>query len=506
MSTRAIYLLIFAIYTVLLIYLGFAAQKRGSGTVAGFLMGNRRFGGIATSFSYLATACSASSFLVGGGGFGYMYGWAHLPSHVVNTLAAIVAWGFIAKSIWRASVRTNALSVLDLLKKRYSKAVAIIGGIVIILFFPVYIQGQFTAAARIFEATLGIPAVYGIIIFAIVVGVYTCAGGYTAIVWTDVLQMATMFLMLIYIFPKSLMIGGGISGICQRLGEIDPVLLRAPWMEGVATEMGPWVIMAWFCTFVIGYVGTPQCTQRMMTMESTKIARSSMVLICLGMAIMFFCSDYMGLVARVLFPNLASPDLAVPTLIAEVMNPVIGGTVVVAVVAAMMSTVDSLLIVACSAVAIDVYKNLTEREISEKKMLSFNRWVAAIITVVAALLAIYPLSFIKNMVLWLVSFAWSGTAVAFTFPILFGLYWKRATTQGAVASMILGVLTQILWQVFLTSKTGVQGVVPAFAVSAIVMVLVSHLTPEPSEEVVKTFFADTKEYEEYINSRFSPVN
>ncbi|HHY71491.1 MAG TPA: hypothetical protein GX519_07605, partial [Thermoanaerobacterales bacterium] len=334
------------VYFVSLLALGVYAGKQ-SKSMNDFFVAGRNLGPIVIAATWFATAISGSTF-IGFGGYVWTWGWAPLGMLSAEMTIPLVQFGILAPKIRTVGEKIGALTMSDILGHRYnSETLRLTSAIVtIILCIPMMIV-QYTAAGRLFEGFLGVNYVTAIVIFAGIVILYTAAGGFLAVAWTDAMQGLIMFFGVIVLAIASLKAVGGLSSLNAKLAVVDPRLLTYP---------GPDDYMTWKMFFSqlvlwnIGWIGNPTLTSRFLAMKGKNTAKRAMVISTLAFFIVVFLAIIPGLTARILLPDLPVADLAFPMLLKKLLNPWIAAIYATAVLGSAMSTADSILLVATSAV------------------------------------------------------------------------------------------------------------------------------------------------------------
>jgi len=472
MSETAIYSLVVLIYLALLVLVGVASSRRMR-SAEDFYLGGRKIGPWVTSLSFVA-AYFSSVLIIGGGGFGYRYGMATLWIGAINVLVGIfLAWAVLGKRVREFTSRLGTMTVPGFLAERFAAPEArILSALVIAVFLVVYNVSILKGMGHVFEVLMGMPYAVGVLVSGLIIVVYVSFGGYLAVVWTGFFQAWVMGAGLILLTVAALKAVGGLSAANIALAAIDPGLTSTPGVWG-------WAGLVSFSLVVsLGVWGMPQLVVRFYSIRSVEVLRIGAVVATIGGS-MATLPYLIGAIARVLHPGLESPDLAIPTLTKAVLSPWGGAVFLAGVIAAGMSTFASILIIASSAVVRDVAQKGLGRTISERASVRLSRVVSAVIGVISLLIALRPPALILEMT----AFSWAAIASTCLWPLFFGLFWKRASRLGILASMIGGLTTSIVWTA-LGSPFRMNGFIPALGVGLLFLVGVSLSTPPPPKGVI----------------------
>ena len=421
-----------------------------------------------------ATHTSAGTF-IGTIGVIYAVGWSFGWVLIVIPLAY---WFMVAVLAPRFTA-VKELTLPAFLERRYqSKTARGVGGVIILIATVVYIQAQILAGGLVANVVFGISPLTGMIIFTLILLLYTLVGGMLAVVYTDFLQMLIMIVGTVVSVPLALIHFDGMGALIEKVELIKP--LTFDW-NGFPTVL----LIGLGLAFFLGSVATPEKVVRLYAMKDMKSIRRGIllaVIVVTGINLLVFI---LGLVAMVLFPNLPTGDLAMPMIAKEVFPTCVGTIMLAAVTSAMMSTVDSLLLVAGSALSEDIYQNLMRKKVSKSRRLSVAR-IGILIVGIVPLISIIAGFAEGELIQFIVILFTAIMAAGFFTPVVGGVLWKRATKQGAIAAMVGGVLVTGLWKAF--GSELIYPVIPGFLVSVIFYILVSLLTQPPPESAWKPYF------------------
>lgn len=421
-----------------------------------------------------ATHTSAGTF-IGTIGVIYTVGWSFGWVLIVIPLA----YWFTAAILAPRFTKVKELTLPAFLQRRYnSKTARGIGAVIILIATVIYIQAQIVAGGLIANVVFGIDATTGMIVFTLILLAYTMVGGMLAVAYTDFLQLIIMIVGTLVSVPLALNHFNGLSDLLDKVEIIKP--LTFDW-AGFPTVL----LITMSLAFFLGSVATPEKVVRLYAMRNMKSIRRAILLtiiVVTGINLLVFI---LGLASMALFPNLPTGDLAMPILAKSMLPTFIGTLMLAAVTSAMMSTVDSLLLVAGSALSEDIYQNLVNKKASHSKRLSVARigiLVVGILPLISVLAGFGEGELIQFIVVLFTAIMGAG----FFTPVVGGILWKRATKQGAIAAMIGGVVATALWKAF--GDPLIYPVVPGFAASILGFIIFSLLSKPPKEEYWKPYF------------------
>jgi SSS family solute:Na+ symporter len=473
MSESLVYAVIIIAYLALLILIGLIMGRRTK-NVEDFYIGGRQIGPWVTALSFVA-AYFSSVVIVGGGGFGYMFGMSTLWIGAINVLlGCTICWIVLGPRVRRFTQRLNTMTIPHFFGERYQSSFAVVfPALIIIVFMILYNVSILKGMGHIFEVLMNIPYAYAILIAGIIILFYVTIGGYLAVVWTSFVQAWVMGIGLILLTIFSIKAIGGIPQANQALQAIDPGLIYTPGVWG-------WPGLLSFALIVsFGVWGMPQLVVRFYSIKNLKVLRIGTVIATVGTC-MALLPYFNGAIARALYPGLENPDLAIPTLAKNVLSPLGSAIVLAAVVAAGMSTFASVLIILSSSMIHDTLIKGFKLNISTKQSLTYSKLSSLAIGLISLIIAFRP----PALVLTLTAFAWAVIASTTLWPLLFGLYWKRATKAGCIASMTGGCVTALGWMA-IGKPFGIHGFIPGIIMSAVLMIAFSLFTTRMPDAHIK---------------------
>lgn len=477
----------FVIYLGIMIYVGLRNASKNNSS-ADFFLGGRKVGPWVTALSAEASDSSAW-LLMGLPGLCYLGG---VQESIWTAVGLIVgtylSWLFVAKPLRKCSITFgDSITIPEFLSNRFkdkSHILSIVSVIFIVLFFTIYTASGFVACAKLFNSVFGLNYHAGLAIGLVVILCYTITGGYTAVCTTDFLQGSLIFIAFIVSTLVVVFSIGGVgdaANVFKNFQELAGTELKA--FDG----MGIISALAWG----LGYFGMPHIIVRFMGIRSNSEVGKARRIGIIWMIISYIGAILIGTLGTVYLKKfgITLDSVSAETVFSETMKNMypafIAGIFLCAILAASMSTADSQLLAASSAVSQDIFKGLIKKNAEEKEVMIISRFTVFLIALIALLLSLNPNSSIFS----LVSFAWSGFGGTFGPLILLSLYWKRTTAPGAIAGLICGGITDVVWHYIPASVAKIFGlyeILPAFIVCLVVTVLISLLT-KPDAEVLTKF-------------------
>ncbi|WP_339185649.1 sodium/proline symporter PutP [Brevibacillus sp. FSL K6-6036] len=470
------------VYMVGMLLIGYFAYKRTS-NLTDYMLGGRTLGPAVTALS--AGASDMSGWLMMGlPGAMFAQGISASWIAIGLTLGAYANWLYVAPRLRTyTEVANNSITIPAFLENRFgdaSRILRLVSGLVIMIFFTFYVSSGLVSGGVLFENTFHLNYHTGLWIVAVVVIAYTLFGGFLAVSWTDFVQGLIMFIALILVPLVTIFHVGGIGPTFTEIHAINPALLDI--FKGTSL-LGIISLFAWG----LGYFGQPHIIVRFMAISSVKEIKKARFI---GMGWMIFSivgAMFTGLVGIAFYSKkglaLTDPETVFIELGKILFHPLITGFLLAAILAAIMSTISSQLLVTSSSLTEDIYKTFFRREASDQELVFVGRLSVLIVSLVALILA-----YSKNdTILDLVGYAWAGFGASFGPLILLSLYWKRMNKWGALAGMVAGAATVILWTQSDMLKDLLYEMIPGFAVSLVAIVVVSLLTQKPAKEIQEQF-------------------
>ena len=475
-------------YFAILIGIGWWASRE-SRSVSGFYVAGKKLPSWVIAFSSNTTG-ESGWLLLGLTGMGYLVGFHALWIVLGEVIGVALAWSLVARPFKEFTDRYDAITVPDYLADRFrdrAHAIRIVSAIIIFSMVWAYTSAQLTASGKAFSSFLGTSYEGGVLIGAAVIFLYTSIGGFKAVAYSDVLQGVLMFLCLLVLPIVGIQQAGGWGEVMRAIGSIDPALLN-PMGEHGLTVTGVMSAIS-FAGIGLAFLGAPQLLTRFMSARNRGQILEGGVIAVLCIIVFDIGAVLTGVAGRVLFPGLADPETVLPMMSTELFPAIVAGVILVVVLAAIMSTVDSLLILASSAVVRDVFQKVLRPDFSDRQLSRIGRGLTVVIGLGGLAVALPE----SRMIFWFVLFAWSGLASAFTPVVLCSLFWRRTTRAGALSGMISGFLTAVVWVLPILPGSEAGGIalkehfhdlyemIPGFLVGFAVTIGVSLFTKPPAD-------------------------
>ncbi len=436
-----------------------------------YFLGSRQLNGFVLALTMVATFGSASSF-VGGPGVAYNLGLGWVLLAMSQLVTGYFTLAVLGKKFAIVARKINAVTLIDFLKERYqSKWVVLLSAFSIVIFLFSAMAAQWVGGARLIESFTGLSYTTALFIFAVSVLVYVIIGGFRAVAITDSLQGIVMFIGTLLLLIGTVIAGGGLSNIMTELTLENPNLITP---YGADRSLTPLFVSSFWILVGIGVVGLPQVSVRAMSYRDSKAMHKAMIIGTVVVGFIMLGMHLIGVFARVVIPGIEVGDKVMPLVALEVLPGWLAGIVLAAPMAAVMSTVDSLLLLVSSAVIKDVYVNYVKPTASQRQVKTISITVTAAIGILVFLMAVNP----PDLLIWLNLFAFGGLEAAFIWPVVLGLYWKKGNAYGAFTSMIVGVGSYMLIHLNSPNLFGMHTVVVPIVLSFFGYVIVSLATQQ----------------------------
>ena len=425
-------LLLFMLAVYIVGFWAASKMRESKSFLKDYFLGNRELGGMVLAMTMVATYGSASSFL-GGPGAAYTIGlgWVLLAMTQVATGYFVLL--VLGKKFAIITRKYQAVTLIDFLKNRYdSTAVVLLAAFSIIVFMFSAMATQWVGGAYLIQLLTGMSYLGALFIFTLSVLIYVIIGGFRAVALTDTIQGIVMFIGTLILLIAVIAAGGGVENIITDLYEENPNLITPFGHDGslsAAYVSSFWILVG------VGVVGLPQVAVRTMSYRNSKAMHHALIIGTIVVGFIMLNMHLIGVFTRPILPGIEVADQVIPLIALDILPGWLAGIVLAAPLAAMMSTLDSLLLLVSSAVVKDVYINYIKPDASFKHVKVVSFAVTTIVGVIAFLLAIDP----PELLIYLNLFAFGGLEAAFVWPLVLGLYWKSANKYGAVASMITGI-------------------------------------------------------------------
>ncbi len=496
----------------IVVLIGVAFAKSANQNSENYFLGGRSLGPWVTAMS--AEASDMSGWLLMGlPGLAYWCGLADAAWTAIGlALGTYLNWLFVSKRLRRYSIRANnSITLPEFFSNRFreeKKVIMTLSALFILVFFTVYAASCFVTCGKLFSTLFGASYVSMMIVGAAFVLIYTILGGFLAESASDFMQSVVMIIALAVIVTISTVKAGGIGAVLENAKSIPGFLelfgLATPELKGgmQVVEAGKpvfgeaesygWLKVLSMLAWGLGYFGMPQVLLRFMAIrredELKRSRRIAMVWVVISLAVAVF----IGIAGRQLYPtahlNATDAENIFITLATSSLPAILAGFVMAGILAATISSSDSYLLIAASAFAKNIYQGIIKKDADDKSVMTISRITLLAIALVAMVIALDE----ESVIFKIVSFAWAGFGATFGPLMLFSLFWKRTTSQGAIAGMISGAAAVFVWKLAISKLGGVFGIyelLPAFVISSVVIVVVSLLTPPPSKEIEEDFEA-----------------
>ncbi len=465
---------VFISYIFLMVLIGLYEFKRAQ-NLPEFYIAGKRLGALAVSFSFFATYFSSAAFL-GGGGTGFLLGFQWSAFLILfHILFAILAWFVIAPPLKKIADEQGALTIPELFGRKFGKEAQMIYAIVIIFFFEFYMVSIYKGAGILLQTMLSISYIEALLITAVIVALYTTFGGFRAVVTTDIVQGIIMLIGAMVLFVTLLYSFGGLEAI-KELSQIKPELFEVGKM-GPAPIMNAGLIIPFVLslTFAISVaqLSAPQLVVRFIAARDQRVIAYGMILTPVIVGIFAICVFSLGPFGWLVIPKEEIPsflkdvDKVVPYMAMKMLPLGVNALLLTAITAAAMSTINSLVHVSATALVRDLVQNL--RKIQESKALILTR-----VSIIA--LALIPVVFAVNppgIIVEIVGVSFSVITSAFLIPLLAVLYGKNVRKVAILASMLVAVLTCVVWQIYFYKTFYTYPVVPGLIASAITFAILN---------------------------------
>lgn len=476
------------IYLLAMVMIGLFAYNRTK-SLDDYMLGGRDLGPGVAALS--AGAADMSGWLLMGlPGALYLNGLIEGWIAVGLTVGAWLNWKFTAPRLRAYSkIASNSITVPSFLGQRLrdtSNIVRIVAGLVITVFFTFYVSSGMVAGGAFFESSFGMDYHLGMVIIAATTVLYTLVGGFLAVSWTDVVQGIMMLIALILVPVVGIIHVGGFSNLMSEVNRIDPTIFSLTHGEGAlsgAAILGIVSALAWG----LGYFGQPHIIVRFMALRSTAEAKQGRRIGIGWMLLSVIGAGMTAIVGIAVYQHdegkLANPEGVFISLGQLLFHPFIAGFMLAAILAAIMSTISSQLLVTSSALVEDIYRAYTKRELNGADGVLAGRIAVGAVALIAALLAWQR----SDSILGLVAFAWAGFGASFGPIVILSLYWRKLTSAGAIAGMVTGAVVVGIWGNISGGIFDLYEIVPGFLLNLIVATAVSRATWKPNPEIDAEF-------------------
>ena len=515
MDSQTIQILIaMIIYMAGVIAIGVWYAKRANKSSENYFLGGRSLGPWVTAMS--AEASDMSGWLLMGlPGVAYWCGLADAAWTAIGlAIGTYLNWLIVSKRLRRYSVRANnSITLPDFFSNRFrekKKVIMTVAALFILIFFTVYAASCFVTCGKLFAQLFGAPYIAMMIVGAVFVLLYTILGGFLAESASDFMQSIVMIVALVVIVVIGTVTAGGLGAVIENSQEIPGFLeffgMASPELDetgkqlvdaagkpvfGAASDYG-FLSICSMLAWGLGYFGMPQVLLRFMAIRDERELKPSRRIAMVWVVISLAVAVFIGIMGRTVFPTAhltkSGAESIFITLATSSLPAILAGFVMAGILAATISSSDSYLLIAASAVAKNVFQGVVHKKATDKQVMLVTRITLLVIALIAIVIALDENSVIFDIV----SFAWSGFGATFGPLMLFSLFWKRTTRAGAIAGMVGGAGMVFIWKLGISRLGGafaIYELLPAFIFSALCIVVVSLLTKAPSKEIEEDFEA-----------------
>ena len=514
METNILTILVFIVYALIMLAIGLYYYKK-SKSMSDYFIGGRELGPWTTAISAQASDMSGW-LLMGLPGAVLVGGLTDSWIAVGLFLGTYLNWKIVAARLRKMTYAAgDAITIPEYLQKRFftnSPVVRLVCAAIIFVFFLLYTASAFSAGAKLFTFVFNLDYTWSLTIGAIIIISYTFLGGFFAVCWTDLIQGILMFVALVIIPFAALAAVPNISAVEFPVADVNGVIVEY-YTSFIQNSNGSfaWQTIVSGLAWGLGYFGMPHILVRFMAIKSSDMIKKSRLIATIWVAVTLVAAVLVGVVGYIYlnspenaellasFNALEDTEKIFMFLASSLMPALFAGVILSAILAAIMSTADSQLLVTASAVTNDMFK-IFKKNASDKTLMWISRGTVIAISVVAYLIALDP----ESSVMDLVSYAWAGLGAAFGPAMLLSLFWKRMTIWGAVAGAALGGISVIVWETIpffghmtledgtvkaltLSTETGVYSLLPAFALAMLAVVIVSLVTKVDKDKVEALF-------------------
>jgi sodium/proline symporter len=484
----------FACYLLCLLVIGIVAYRKTS-NLSDYILGGRRLGAWVAALSAGASDMSGW-LLLGLPGYAYASGFQAFWLAAGLLAGTYFNWRIVAPRLRVYSqLADDSMTLPEFLNQRFlddSNSIRFIAAFFTLLFFLFYTVSGLVASGKLFNAVFGIPYEWAIVIGMSAILVYTFIGGFLAVSWTDLFQGLLMFIVLLIVPILAINQAGGIAAVNDAITQNKPQMFSL-FMDDNGDAIGVITILS-LLAWGLGYFGQPHILARFKAIASPSYIASARMIGVSWSGLSMLGAIMVGITGYVIFQNgegLADAEQVFLLLVNQLFTPILAGICLAAVLAAIMSTADSQLLVSASVLTEDIYKKLAGRTLSDRHLV----WTGRIAVVMLALLATWLARDPQSNVLMLVSYAWGGFGAAFGPTLILALYWRRMNRWGALAGMLAGGLIVVVWKQLSGGIFDLYELLPGFIVSFCVIIIVSRLTAAPGKQVTDRFDQMSRDFQ-----------
>jgi len=473
-------LITFLVYFVLLLGIGLYFYRKNV-SIEDYLLGGRQMGAWVTALSAQASDMSGW-LLMGLPGTVYLLGIGQIWIAVGLFIGTALNWFFVSRRLRIYTEKTGSITLPCFFEARFGDTTGLLrvaSAIIILIFFTIYASAQLVAAGKLFESTFNITYETAVIVGGVIIIAYTFLGGFLAVCWTDLFQGSLMVIAVLIVPAAAFFKAGGFDAIEQAMKMKNMAISILPQSEGLGA-VAIISAMAWG----LGYFGQPHILARFMSAKSLHKLNESMIIAIIWVFLSLAGAIAAGLIGIAMFENLSGgeEEKVFIYMIAELCGPWLAGVMLAAILSAIMSTVDSQLLVSSSALTEDFYQKAIKKRASEKEVILVGRICVIIISAIALVLALRP----SDTILGIVAYAWGGFGAAFGPLVLFALFSRKTSWQAALAGMVTATVVLVVWK-----QLGLGGkmyeIVPGFCANCLMIVLVNLALPQKNKKALACY-------------------
>jgi len=465
-------LISFIIYLFIMMGVGWYFYYR-TRTPSDYILAGRGLNSWVTALSAQASDMSGW-LLMGLPGVAYLSGMEASWIALGLAVGTFLNWKFIARELRIDTIKMNdSITLPQYFENKFndkSHLLRMVSSLFILVFFLIYTSSGFVAGAKLFSAVFDINYHMALIISVVVIITYTFLGGFSAVSWTDFIQGILMFLAVVIVPVTGIIISGGISVSVANLKSLLPGAFN-PFTDYLGKPLG-WITIVSSLAWGLGYFGQPHILARFMAIKNAGKIKFSSRIAMTWVIVSLTAAILIGMVGRQYFTyTLQDAEKVFIELIASYIPPMVSGIFLSAILAAIMSTADSQLLVTSSSLTEDLFQFLSRKKIGDTMKLGLSRVGVILVAILALTIAWNP----NSMVLDLVAYAWAGFGASFGPAIILSLYWQKANKQGILSGMIAGGITVLVWKQTGGGIFNLYEIIPGFLVSLLVSLIVSQL-------------------------------
>ena len=469
MSAGIVIAVVFILYILGMLAIGFVGFRRTK-TLTDYLLAGRRLGPLVAALSACASDMSGW-LLMGLPGAVFAAGLGEIWIGVGLVVGSYLNWLLVAGPLRRESARLGALTISDYFEKRFAdrkRGLRLITAAVILVFFMIYTTAGLVAGGKLFEGVFGLDYRVAVAVGTLAIIIYTSMGGFIAVCWTDAVQGVLMIAALVLVPCLAIVEAGGLEGWFDGMGGVS--LDKLAWLGTGDKRIGPLALVSTL-GWGLGYFGMPHIIVRFMAIDSEEHIPRARGIALVWTAVSLFAAIAVGFcgLARFGATGLEDSEKVFIHLIQALFHPIPAGLCLAAILAAIMSTADSQLLVCTSVITEDIYRSFLKRDATEPELVRVGRISVVAIAAVACVLAMDP----ESRVMGLVAYAWAGFGAAFGPAILLSLYWRRMSATAALVGILGGGVTVVAWRNLTGGIFDLYEIFPGFVISTLLIVALS---------------------------------